>query len=467
MSSEVKGDNIDNDLLMRNSFITIIIILLIIYGIPSIFYGLVYQYRKSYSMPMDVDGILEDFIDKKEDLNMVYNSLYRDIYLFTNFISIRKLVLCDGTNNEDNELQKEYNVQVKKIFEKLKKIKIFCDNEYDTIKKNSDKQIDISKKIREDQEHEIELLIMKEAGENSRHNSTSTREWITYIISGIFNTFKFTSTFMLSILTFLRGVFDSGRGVFDSCAGLVMPILSACLKNKVITGFLILIFIIVIVLYGIKSASGGGNSGGSGGSGGMNYSSDNQNGFSPSAVYYELLDTYKYYTKMANNFNLNDYTGNLLGNTVDENNGYYGSEEDGINIKRPELNGKRYDNLSYFDLKKLKIDNINDGNQDIKTEENKYYNVYLPSEKFRVDDKEEAENKLPWNIYASSKTEKIWKLDCETVDYIVKDGAKKSAFITDGDKCKINEVGLRDAFASDISNEDDILETIYTTEYIK
>jgi hypothetical protein len=170
---------------------------------------------------------------------------------------------------------------------------------------------------------------------------------------------------------------------------------------------------------------------------------------------------------MANNFNLNDYTGNLLGNTVDENNGYYGSEEDGINIKRPELNGKRYDNLSYFDLKKLKIDNINDGNQDIKTEENKYYNVYLPSEKFRVDDKEEAENKLPWNIYASSKTEKIWKLDCETVDYIVKDGAKKSAFITDGDKCKINEVGLRDAFASDISNEDDILETIYTTEYIK
>ena len=147
MSSEVKDEKFDNNLLMRNSFITIIIILLIVYGIPSIFYGIVYNYRKSYSMPLDVDGILEEFIDKKEDLNMVYNSLYRDIYLFTNFIPIRKLVLCDGSNNDDTKLQKEYNVIVKKIFDKLKKIKMFCDSEYDIIKDNSDKKIDISKKI--------------------------------------------------------------------------------------------------------------------------------------------------------------------------------------------------------------------------------------------------------------------------------------------------------------------------------
>jgi hypothetical protein len=462
MSSEVKDDNLDNDfdnnLLMRNSFITIIITLLIVYGIPSIFYGIVYNYRKISSAPIDVDGILKEFIDKKDDLNMVYNSLYRDIYLFTNYIPIRKLTLCDGTNNEEDELQKIYNAHIKKIFDKLKDIKKFCDNEYQTIKSNSDKQINISKRLREDQEHDIELLIMKEAGENSRHNSTSTREWIINIISGLFNTFKFSSTFMLSLFTFFLGVFNSLKG-------LVMPILSASLKNKVITGFLILIFIIVIVLYGIKSASSGGNSGSSGSSG-VNYRSNNQNGFSPYAVYYELLDTYKYYTRMANNFNLNDYTSSLLGNTVDNNNGYYGSEEDGNNIKRPELNGKRYDNLSYFDLKKLKIDKINDGNQDIKTEENKYYNVYLPSEKIRDVDNEKAINKLPWNIYASSKTEKVWKLDCENIDYIVKDGAKKSAFITDKDKCVINEVGLRDADVSDISN-DDLLETIYTTEYIK
>lgn len=454
MSSEVKDDSFDNNLLMRNSFITIIIILLIVYGIPSIFYGLIYNYRRTSSAPIDVDGILKEFIDKKNDLNMVYNSLYRDIYLFTNFIPIRKLTLCDGTNNEEDELRQIYNTQVKKIFDKLKDIKKFCDNEYQTIKNNSDKQINISRRLREDQEHDIELLIMKEAGANSRHNSTSTREWIINIISGIFNTLKFSSTFMLSLFTFLLGVFNSFKG-------LVMPILSASLKNKVVTGFLILIFIIVIILYGIKSASGGNNSG----SRGVNRS-DNQNRFNPFAVYHELLDTYKYYTKMANNFNLNDYTGSLLGNTVNENNGYYGSEEDGNNIKRPKLNGKRYDNLSYFDLKKLKIDNINDGNQDIKTEENKYYNVYLPSEKFKDVDNE-AVNKLPWNIYASSKTEKVWKLDCETIDYIVKDGAKKSAFITDGDKCIINEVGLRDANVSDIRSDDDTYTTIYTTEYIK
>ena len=86
MSSEVKDDSFDNNLLMRNSFITIIIILLIVYGIPSIFYGLIYNYRRTSSAPIDVDGILKEFIDKKDDLNMVYNSLYRDIYLFNNFI---------------------------------------------------------------------------------------------------------------------------------------------------------------------------------------------------------------------------------------------------------------------------------------------------------------------------------------------------------------------------------------------
>ena len=455
MSSEVKDDSFDNNLLMRNSFITIIIILLIVYGIPSVFYGLVYNYRKTSSAPMDVDGILKEFIDKKEDLNMVYNSLYRDIYLFTNFIPIRKLVLCDGTNNDDNELQKNYRNNVKKIFEKLKEIKKFCDHEYETIKNNSDKQISISKRLREDQEHDIELLIMKEAGANSRHNSTSTREWIINFISGIFNTLKFSSTFILSLFTFFLDVFKSGTGI-------IMPIVSAILKNKVITGFLILIFIIVIVLYGIKSASDGNNSN----SRGVNRS-DNQNGFSPYAVYHELLDTYKYYTRMANNFNLNDYTGSLLGNNVEESSGYYGTEEDGNNIKRSQLDGKRYDNLSYFDLKTLKIDILNDGNKDIETEKNKYYNVYLPSEKFKDVDNGVEVNKLPWNISASSKTEKIWKLDCETIDYIVKDGAKKPAFISDGDKCKINEVGLRDADVSGISGDDDILATIYTTEYIK
>lgn len=456
MSSGIKDDSIDNNLLMKNSIITLIIILLIVYGIPSIFYGLIYYYRKTNSAPLYIEGILKEFTDKKEDLNMVYNSLYYENYLFTNFIPIRKLLLCNGTNNDEEELQKNYKINVKKIFDKLKDIKKFCDSEYETIKKNSDKQIDINKRLREDQEHDIELLLMKEAGENSRHNSTSTREWVINIVSGIFNTLKFSSTFMLSLFTFFLGVFNSFKG-------LVMPIASASLKNKVITGFLILVLFIVIILYGIKNLLGGGNNSNISGYNMTN----NQNGFAPYMIYYELLDTYKYYTKMANNFNLNDYTSSLFGNTDSVNDGYYGPEEDDINIKRLEIDGKRYDNLSYFNLKKLKIDKINDGNRDIITEDNKYYNVYLPSEKFKDTNNEEVENKLPWNIYTSSKTEKVWKLDCETIDYIVMNGAKKSAFITDGDKCKINEVGLRDAIVSDISNEDDSLETIYTTEYIK
>ncbi len=469
MSSEIKDDKFDNNLLMGNSIITIIILLLIIYGIPSIFYGLVILFRKSNGMPTDADGTLKLFIDKKDDLNMVYNSLYRDIYLFTNYIPIRKLVLCDGTNNDDHKLQIEYNRNVKLILKKLNDIKKFCDDEYEKIKEKSDEQINISKKIREDKEHDIELLILKEAGENSRHNATSMREWIinifsgiSNIFSGIFNTIKFASTFSLS-------VFDSFKSIFIG----FLPILSAFVKNQVITGFLILIFIIVVVLYGIKSASVSSNSnnGGisgeiSGGISGINYRSDNQTGFSPYAIYYELKDTYKYYSKMANSFNLNDYTSDLLGNTAEENNGYYGTDEDIFNIKRNELkNGERYDNLSYINLKKLKIDKISDGNEEIATED-KYYNVYLPSEKFKDVDNMEEVNKLPWNIFTSSKNEKIWKLDCENIDYIIKNGVKKSVFIADGDnKCKINEVRLRDAYVSDI--KEDPLATIYTTEYIK
>jgi hypothetical protein len=454
MSSEVKNDNFNNDLLMRNSIITIIIILLIIYGIPSIFYGLVILFRKSKGMPTDVDGTLKIFIDKKADLNMIYNSLYRDIYLFSNFISIRKLVLCDGTNNDEYELKIEYNENVKRILQKLNEIKNFCDEEYENIKDKSDKQINISKKIREDQEHDIELLIMKESGENNRHNSTSRREWIINIFSGIFNTIKLSFNSIKFSLIFVVSI-------FNSFSGLIMPIVSAFLKNKVITGFLILIFIIVIVLYGLKVASSSSSSGGGSGNRGINYSLDNQRGFSPYAVYYELLDTYKYYSKIVNNINVSDY----IGNTDEENNGYYGVDEEKFNIKRSKLDGKRYDNLSFFDLKKLNIDKINDGNQDIQTEQNKYYNVYLPSEKFKDNDNEDGVNNLPWNISTSSKNEKIWKLDCNNIDYIIKDGVKSSAFIADGDKCKINEVRLRDASVSDI--KDDPLATMYSTEYIK
>jgi hypothetical protein len=91
MSSGIKDDSIDNNLLMKNSIITLIIILLIVYGIPSIFYGLIYYYRRTNSAPLDIEGILKEFTDKKEDLNMVYNSLYYENYLFTNKLRIYQI----------------------------------------------------------------------------------------------------------------------------------------------------------------------------------------------------------------------------------------------------------------------------------------------------------------------------------------------------------------------------------------
>ena len=441
--------------LLGNTIIAIIIILLIIYGIPSIVYFII-SLRKGPD-GRKVEALLQKFKNKENNLNMVYNSLDDEYFLFCTYMPIKKLVLCDNGGNvkmrEDNERDYE---RATAIFEKINSIKNFCEEQYETIKNNSDMKINENKRIREEQEHQEELLRKKEEGENSRYDSTSRREWIKNIFIAIYSSISLAIT----TLTDVTQITVKIGAIFGQLG-------KALLGNYVVMGFLILIFCILVVLSVLKYRSIDTTTKG----GGDNYKANNGISFSPFSIYNDLLDTYSYYSKFANNFNIFDSAKNMLGNSNDENNGY---EDDTNTIDRVQLYGGKYDNLSYIKLNNLGINDINDGSKNnIKTEKDKYYNIYLPSEKFKDLNEQEPINSLSWNIYESSKKEKIWKLDCESIDTIKAEGKAadgKPAFITDGDKCIINsarfntlELNQNDTSATD----SDTPSTIFTTEYIK
>ena len=441
--------------LLGNTIIAIIIILLIVYGIPSI----VYIYLSFSNGPdgRTVETLLSKFKNQENSLIMNYNSLSDEYFLFCTYMPIKKLAFCD--NGGDAVMKEEVKDDLKKfteIFKKINDIKKFCDDEYERIKSISDDKISENKAAREKREHEEELLRKKEEGENSRHDSTSRLEWIKTILSSIGSTIGL-------IVTSLLKAGEIGTKITAT----FIRIWEALIKNYVVMGFIILILCILVVLSVLKYRSIDTTTKGGGG----NYKANNGISFSPFSIYDDMLDTYSYYSKIANNFNVSDYTDNILGNNNDGNNGY---EDDAETIDRVQLYGGKYDNLSYLKLYDFGITNIDDGSSkdNIKTEKDKYYNIYLPSEKFK-DDSVEPISSLSWNVYESSKKEKIWKLDCESIDTIVPiDGTRASfpAFITNDDKCIINSVGFNKlgnvgSLATD--TDSDKPSTIFTTEYIK
>ncbi len=442
--------------LLGNTIIAIIIILLIVYGIPSIVY-LIISLRKRTD---DINTLLQKFKNEMNSLSMNYNSLDDEYFLFCTYMPIKKLAFCDnGGDDVMKEADKDDLEIVTEIFNKIKKIKNFCDDKYNNenngIKKLSNDKIEANKNAREEREHEEELLRKKEEGENSRHDSTSRLEWIKNIFSAIYSSINLTITTLINV-----------SQIAVKIGAIFGRIVDALVGNYVVIGFLILIFCIVVVLSVLKYRSIDTTIKGGGG----NYKPNNGISFSPFSIYDDMLDTYSYYSKIANNFNVSDYTDNILGNNNDENNGY---EDDSETIDRVQLYGGKYDNLSYLKLYDFGITDIDDGSgkKNIKTEKNKYYNIYLPSEKFK-DDSVEQISSLSWNIYESSKKEKIWKLDCESIDTIFpidKTRATFPAFITDGDKCIINRVGFNKLgkIVGSLSTDSDKPSTIFTTEYIK
>ena len=419
MSSE---DAFKYDKLSLNTFVTIIIIFAIIFALPLI----LYIYEKF--LGKDNDILISELQNKDIDR---YNEL-SDIYLFCSYTPIQKLFLCKDDKTTGKVEQDKHYKEIGRILDILqgKKSRIVAD--YTRIKTLSDGFINDNKVSRIKREFEEEQRLKKEAGENGRFYSNQFLRWINSIGSGLYN---FLSLCLKLALGF---------------SGFVVSISAALAKNKVVTGFLIIVLIIVIALSVSKGSSKSSSKSKDGKD--NNGASSSNIGLSPTAIYNDLLDTYKYYSTMVKNVNV-DFLGTSTETEVNVD-----DEDYDETLYRKITGGKRYDNLSYIQLSSLdqtiqteikKIYNI-----DIDTD--KYYNIYLPSEKFNI-----LQSDIEWKTSNNANNEKIWDIDCEAIG---KQGSTINAFIRNEGKCIINEAELKEA-----DKLPDVPEapTIYKTEYIK
>lgn len=420
MSSE---DAFKYDKLSLNTFVTIIIIFAIIFALPLILY--IYE---RFLGKKNNDALIDDLRNKDIDR---YNEL-SDIYLFCSYTPIQKLFLCKGETTGEQEQRTHYE-EIDRILDILqgKKSRIVAD--YTRIKTLSDGFINDNKVSRIKREFEEEQRLKKEAGENGRFYSNQFLRWIISIGSGLYN---FLSLFIKIAL---------GLG------GFVVSICAALAKNRVVTGFLIIVLIIIIALSVSKGSSKSSSNSKDGKD--NNGASSSNIGLSPTAIYNDLLDTYKYYSTMVKNVNV-DFLGTSTETEVNVD-----DEDYDETLYRKITGGKRYDNLSYIQLSSLdepiqtEIKKI----YNIEIDTDKYYNIYLPSEKFNI-----LQSDIEWKTSNNANNEKIWDIDCEAIGT---QGSKKiNAFISNEGKCIINEAELKKADKPLNAPE---VPTIYKTEYIK
>ena len=425
MSSE---DAFKYDKLSLNTFVTIIIIFAIIFALPFV---ALFSYMGLYdrnTWTAKADTLIDNFNNKDIDR---YNEI-SDIFLFCNYTPIQKLFPCNGDKKKGKEEKEEHYRQIDRILEILKGKKSRIDADYTRIKTLSDGFINDNKVSRIKREFEEEQRLKKEAGENGRFYSNQFLRWINSIGSGLYN---FLSLFIKIAL---------GLG------GFVVSISAALAKNKVVTGFLIIVLIIIIALSLSKGSSKSSSKSKDGKD--NNGASSSNIGLSPTAIYNDLLDTYKYYSTMVKDFKVDFIS------TPSETEVNVDDEDYDETLYRKIRGGKRYDNLSYIQLSSLdqkiqteikKIYNI-----DIDTD--KYYNIYLPSEKFNID-----QSLVKWKTSNNANNEKIWDIDCEAIGT---QGSTINAFISNEGKCIINEAELKNA---DKPLDAPEVPTIYKTEYIK
>ena len=129
----------------------------------------------------------------------------------------------------------------------------------------------------------------------------------------------------------------------------------------------------------------------------------------------------------------------------------------------PKKKEGRYDNLSYINLSEIDIEAIPGMAPGFTIEKGKYYNIHLPSSKFKINT-----SSILWKLDKKNvvnEGELKWKIDCGSIDKIT--GGDVPAFITDIDddnKCIINVRGFDDKTKKDIDIKDTLA---YSTEEIK
>ena len=423
----------------KNTVISIFVIIGILCAVPSFFYvGSLFKFEKD-------EILIKKFMNREIKLDMERNTL-PDLWLFSSYIPYKRNRRCsDYKPNDQEEIEYyKYLSDVNNIIQKFDDIKKECDGHfYNDIKKNSDKKIQENKKIREKEEHELSLKELDNIGKNNELRY----KWITSIASGIKN---------------LGNVGIKIIGFMFKIAAFFKPVFPAAIRSHVLMGFLILLFIIFMLLYFLKPKNKDYKIGSM--SLGTSSSSSWFSGSSFS-IWNEVDDTLKYYNNMMNTFSISDLTG-MVFTTEDSIDGT--DENSNIQDREKAGGGKMYDNLSYIMLSEvdLKPEQIKIYLSIYNIETGKYYNIYLPEEKFKMKD---SPSIVKWKVEDLINNEKKWKIDCEKIDKIKnKDGVSTNipAFtkdVKDNNKCVINVTMLNEG---NIEKPKDSGVYIYTPERI-
>jgi hypothetical protein len=419
-------DDSENANLVKNFFVSMLILMSMLSVLPAIFYGFTVKSKGDTQN----SELIEKYRISSEDLD-IFNT-FEELYLFCTYIPIRRVKICGEDDPHSfflyNKALKEAS-DVKALLVALYNKSNLSGEKY---KKDGADAIAREKEKREQREHEEMLANQREAGENSRNNNKLWLGWVGLFIAvigpSIANFGTFVNAVIMRFMEFVR---------------IFTPIIIALASNRVFVGFIILVIIISIIFGLLKPKDKVKNkkrrvSG-----------SDEDDRFGLNALWEEIMDTYEYYRDMMNNLKMSSMTGGLI---ADEEENAESDEKNGLVINRKTLDGKSYDNLSYVMLSDIFSKNeIKEyyGSSAV-MENGRYYNIHLPDERF----KKYMPSSVKWVVSDGAKqNEKVWRIDCEKLDTLNKksleDGSVPTAtlpaipaFIKKGDKCVINARGL-------------------------
>lgn len=408
----------------------IFIIIAIILAIPMLPY-LISMYMARKGGTANDEHLITAYDTQSKSLD-IFNT-FDEIYLFCTYILFRRVKVCDDDGSvEDTNI---YNTHLSDVERTLGNVKRNLDGTIDAIvalKKVALAEIIANRKKREEREHTEYIENMKEYNANARHSSDNTRKWIVIIIE------NFRSFFV----ALFEGIAFAIKMIVE-VVRLIVPAIAALLRNPVFVGFIILVWLIYFILGLIKEALDKKKEKEAEANKEANKDeADVEGSNSYLSFFKDIIDTYNYFMNMLKNFKMSS-TG-LFGNEGDANEA---GQKD-----REEIKGKSFDNLTYIILSDvLAMDEIRQYfGVDVSIDNDKYYNVLLPEERFKKDT-DMSLIKGKWKVMKriENNKERVWRIDCDKLDKVVRRDRNGNAVgndipaYSDGDdKCSINQKAL-------------------------
>lgn len=430
--------------LVKNFFVSMLILMSMLSVLPAISYG----FAVSSKGKTQNSELIENYRISSKDHDK-FNT-FEEIYLFCTYIPIKRVKICGDEDEYSTFLYNKTLKEASDVIDLLKDLSYKSRIGGEKTKKEATDAIIREKEKREQREHEQMLAYQKDASANSRFDRTHLLKWLTFL-----------SNNLSPALIYMAIMLNTVWGRFVQAIKIFTPIIVALASNRVFVGFVILVIIIAVILGLLKPKDKQKKK--------KNATASEDDGSDIYSIWDDIMDTYNYYRDMLRNFKLSSMSGGL----IPEEEVNAANDENGLIIDRKTIDGKSYDNLSYVMLSDIFNDN------EVRTyygknanmERGRYYNIYLPDEKFK-----DNMPSIKWNVSDGAKqNEKVWRIDCEKLDTLNKksldDGSAAvptlpaiPAFIKKGNKCVINANGLDKINKPPLEIEEDIP---FKTEYIR